>query len=121
GRGQRWDAECTLFLGNLETTVTQELLLEPLPQEVVMPRRLSVCRSPSTVLKPSLRIPYSSGTKGLWITSLRQHGVHSFLFSRGLAETSGVERCSETEALWWEIWFSTDGSVGIFALSSAPE
>uniref|UniRef100_A0ABI7YL08 RRM domain-containing protein n=1 Tax=Felis catus TaxID=9685 RepID=A0ABI7YL08_FELCA len=45
------EADRTLFVGNLETKVTEELLFELFHQEVAMPHRMSVCHIPSIILE----------------------------------------------------------------------
>uniref|UniRef100_A0A2K5MS96 RNA binding motif protein 7 n=2 Tax=Cercopithecinae TaxID=9528 RepID=A0A2K5MS96_CERAT len=64
------EADRTLFVGNLETKVTEELLFELFHQEVVMPRKMSVCHIPSIMLEIQALPPrlLAAGTKGLWIT-----------------------------------------------------
>uniref|UniRef100_A0A8C9AFM1 RNA binding motif protein 7 n=1 Tax=Prolemur simus TaxID=1328070 RepID=A0A8C9AFM1_PROSS len=64
------EADRTLFVGNLETKVTEELLFELFHQEVVMPHRMSVCHIPSIMLEIQV-LPLhllAAGMKGLWIT-----------------------------------------------------
>lgn len=45
------EADRTLFVGNLETKVTEELLFELFHQEVVTPLRMPVCHIPSIMLE----------------------------------------------------------------------
>uniref|UniRef100_A0A8C0M6D2 RNA binding motif protein 7 n=2 Tax=Canis lupus familiaris TaxID=9615 RepID=A0A8C0M6D2_CANLF len=58
----------TLFVGNLETKVTEELLFELFHQEVAMPHGMSICCIPSIILETqALPLHLLAGMKGLWI------------------------------------------------------
>uniref|UniRef100_A0A8C0C8C2 RNA-binding protein 7 n=1 Tax=Balaenoptera musculus TaxID=9771 RepID=A0A8C0C8C2_BALMU len=63
------EADRTLFVGNFETKVTEELLFELFHQEVAVPHRRSVCHIPSIMLEVQALLPHLlAGMKGQWIT-----------------------------------------------------
>uniref|UniRef100_A0A5F9CED3 Uncharacterized protein n=1 Tax=Oryctolagus cuniculus TaxID=9986 RepID=A0A5F9CED3_RABIT len=64
------EVDCTLFVGNTETKVTEELLFELFHQT-----RMSVCHSATTMLETQALPPHplAADMKGLWLTWLHQH------------------------------------------------
>ncbi|XP_040832904.1 RNA-binding protein 7 isoform X4 [Ochotona curzoniae] len=172
------EADRTLFVGNLETKVTEELLFELFHQagpvikvkiptdkdgkpkqfafvnfkhEVSVPYAMNLLngiklfgrpikiqfRSGSSHASQDVSVSYpphpvgnsspTSTSPGRYERILDNVNASTQIIQRSFSSPENYQRqavvdeqCFETDAIWWEVWFSTCGSVRIFTISSVP-